>query len=447
MNDLRNAPEAPASAPRSVLAPERRYWTALTVTLAGAIVFALVLQTPPALSPNDTSRWNAIWAMVHTGRCSWVGDKPFWTIDRCTYDPIPTTQHAQSARWYSSKPYFMQVLAAGVAWPFCRLLGLNVADDLAVVGRLIIIAFNVVPFLLLVTFYGRLLGKMGVESFTFAFCLLTAAAGTYLSGWCITLNNHIPAAVCVFFAMYALHEIAANPRAGLGWHLAAGLFAGMATAFEVQAAAVAGLGGALVWWLRRRNAAGVVAFAAAAGLPVAAYFVCNRVCTGRWTSFQWTFPRHYDPYWARPTGIDALDEPKGWYLFNLLLGHHGFFSLTPVFLVAAVGLVRNLRAPGPLRPLALLTGLASVVLIGFETAVTSNYGGTSQGARWLFWLIPIWLVMLPAGVEGARGRSGGRWLLLASLGVSTFSVGYALKLPWSRSWLHDLFYLAGLTNY
>ena len=26
-----------------------------------------------------------------------------------------------------------------------------------------------------------------------------------------------------------------------------------------------------------------------------------------------------------------------------------------------------------------------------------NYGGSTQGLRWLFWLIPFWLVVLPPG--------------------------------------------------
>ena len=35
--------------------------------------------------------------------------------------------------------------------------------------------------------------------------------------------------------------------------------------------------------------------------------------------------------------MDALDEPKPVYLFHMILGHHGVFSLTPIFLFSAYG--------------------------------------------------------------------------------------------------------------
>ena len=41
-----------------------------------------------------------------------------------------------------------------------------------------------------------------------------------------------------------------------------------------------------------------------------------------------------------------------------------------------------------------------------------NYGGSTQGLRWLFWLIPMWLLCLPAGLATGQegvGRVGLGW--------------------------------------
>jgi hypothetical protein len=57
--------------------------------------------------------------------------------------------------------------------------------------------------------------------------------------------------------------------------------------------------------------------------------------------------------------------------------------------------------------------------------------------RWLFWLIPFWLVVLPAGVEGGQRNRWVRGLTLLALMVSVFSVGYALRSPWSHPWVLD----------
>ena len=66
-----------------------------------------------------------------------------------------------------------------------------------------------------------------------------------------------------------------------------------------------------------------------------------------------------------------------------------------------------------------------------------NYGGSTQGLRWLFWLIPFWLLLLPKGVEGGQSRSWTRGLTLLALAISVISVGYAMRNPWSHPWILD----------
>lgn len=450
-------PQRPAAgAPASDDSVRPLYAVAVTVAVTFAVVAALILQTSPTLSPNDTSRWNAVWAMVETGRCSWIGNGPWWTIDRCTYDPIGTREQILHARWYSSKPYFMQVLLAGIAWPICRLAHLDLKEHLNIVGRAVLILFNAVPLALFLAFFGRWLIRLRTGGFAFACSLIAAAAGTYLTAYCITLNNHVPAAICAFFSLYALFGISTRgAEASWGWFAMAGFFAGMAAAFDAPAAAILGLGFVYAAWLfvRQRRSTGrnewaTAAFVPAAFVPVCGYFLANYLCTGQWLSFQWRFPQHYDPYWNKPVGLDALNEPKGLYLFHQTFGHHGFFTLTPIFLVSVVGFVRNLRdRQRGLRPIAAISALSSLAVFAFVTWKTHNYGGTCQGSRWLFWLIPMWLIMLPAGVEWIARRPLGRWLAVLFLAVSAFSMAYASRMPWSRSWLHELCAAAGIIHY
>jgi hypothetical protein len=88
--------------------------------------------------------------------------------------------------------------------------------------------------------------------------------------------------------------------------------------------------------------------------------------------------------------------------------------------------------------MAAIVLLTSLAVFAFNVKKTNNYGGTCQGPRWLFFLIPPWLMMLPAGVERIVRSRAGRWLACVLLGVSTFSVVYAARMPWSESWLHHL---------
>jgi hypothetical protein len=101
--------------------------------------------------------------------------------------------------------------------------------------------------------------------------------------------------------------------------------------------------------------------------------------------------------------------------------------------------------------LALLVFLVSAVAMGAVIYKTNNYGGGCQGPRHLFWMIPLWLLMLPAGVELFSRHWSGRVACYALFAVSLFSVYWALpqvddplqvpppSRPWSMSWAHSLF--------
>ena len=157
--------------------------------------------------------------------------------------------------------------------------------------------------------------------------------------------------------------------------------------------------------------------------------------------------------WKTPLELDAFNdhpEPYGIYLFHMTLGHHGIFSLTPIFLFSIMGAARLLWGGG--RPFAVLRGrgtamaamawlttVLTVVVLAFYTwnPKARNYGGSTQGLRWLFWLIPFGCFCSQAELRGAKPASWVRCLALLALGISVVSVGYAIRNPWSHPWILD----------
>src|SRR4029077_13329012 len=105
-------------------------------------------------------------------------------------------------------------------------------------------------------------------------------------------------------------------------------------------------------------------------------------------------------------GIDwaYTQESRGTYAVNLLIGHHGWFSLTPLWLLLLLpfrGRRRKLRQADPGESsrgipwfCVPLTLMISVVVIGFYALKSNNYGGFANGPRWLMWLTPLWLLCL-----------------------------------------------------
>jgi hypothetical protein len=115
-----------------------------------------------------------------------------------------------------------------------------------------------------------------------------------------------------------------------------------------------------------------------------------------------------------------------------------------------LGVWRCLRSPHhPLRGFAVLAAFLTLVLLVFYTffAGQRNYGGMCCGLRWFFWLIPLWLMLLP---EGLRKRSGRRWfrgMALALLLVSAVSTFYCARNPWTRPWIQQYLYYKGWIKY
>ena len=166
-------------------------------------------------------------------------------------------------------------------------------------------------------------------------------------------------------------------------------------------------------------------------------------------------------------GIDFNQEPTATYAFHLLLGHHGWFSLTPAFLASLAGLILLTRTAGAnvlnvlgravsptervFTPALLgpLTLAVSAVVFGFYLTRTQsyNYGGNTSGPRWLFWLIPLW-VLAAAPAADRLGRANlGRVVAALLLGFSVLSVFYPAWNPWRSPWVLQLCERAGWVSY
>ncbi|HEY2827016.1 MAG TPA: hypothetical protein VGJ04_05390, partial [Pirellulales bacterium] len=154
-----------------------------------------------------------------------------------------------------------------------------------------------------------------------------------------------------------------------------------------------------------------------------------------------------ESYWRRPEGIDIGEASIGKYVLNVLVGHHGIFSLTPIWLLAIPGFVvlaagKNYRMPAA----AVGIGLVSIVCIVFYVLLPieeRNYGGMASGFRWVFWLAPLWLLaLLPMADQLSRWLSGRLfgYLLLA---LSVLSAAYAVWNPWVQPWLWNLWTYVG----
>jgi hypothetical protein len=366
----------------------------------------------------------------------------------------------------------MATLVAGEYWLLNRVLKWDIVHDRWLVMPAIILTWNVLPFAVYLVLLGRIIDATGKTDFGKLFAFTAAAVGTFLTTFTGTLNNHLPAAFCVLFASYPLLKAVLESRDMTPREYAAcGFFAAFAATFELPALSFLAALGLPLLIARPRNT--VLFFVPAALVPLAALFACNYAAMGRfmpaYSEFGGPWYNFEDSHWAKrgtpkAVGIDFNDEPTTTYAFHLLLGHHGWFSLTPVWLVAAVGLaVAGIKSAPAVRAVfnkpkgtgwtlemfAAMTLVVSVVVFVFYLTRTQsyNYGGNTSGPRWLFWLIPLWALALAPAADRLGRTSGGRLLAAVLLGASVLSVFYPAWNPWRNPWILQLMEYTGWLRY
>lgn len=139
-------------------------------------------------------------------------------------------------------------------------------------------------------------------------------------------------------------------------------------------------------------------------------------------------------------GVDVGEPSRANYTVQCLVGHHGIFSLTPVWLLTVIGLCLGLVRDPRWKVLAGSTILLSVVVIGFyllRPQLDRNYGGQCSALRWVFWLSPLWILTMAPAVSWLNRSHWGRWFCGTLLVLSAASALIPTYNPWVHPWLYQ----------
>lgn len=171
----------------------------------------------------------------------------------------------------------------------------------------------------------------------------------------------------------------------------------------------------------------------------------NRWSVARWDDW-YEYPNTYWKDGAR-RGVDKGESSKLVYLAQMTFGHHGLFSLTPLWLLVPVGLlVGMVRGSSESRRLMLAISVASIVCFLFylnRPLIDRNYGGVSICFRWLLWFAPLWLLVATPVMAWFETTAARRGTLYAMLALSVFSMSASLESPWQSPWLYRFWQFLG----
>jgi hypothetical protein len=425
-------------------------------------------QQRPFLSGNDRSRWMTARALVEHGtyRIDDVIQEPGWdTIDMVKHDDAGNAAYpADQGHLYSSKPPLFSTLMAGEYWVIHKVTGKTLGTHPYEIGRFMLITINVTALAVMLVSLAVAAERFGATDYGRVFMVASAAFGTLLTTFVIAINNHLiaasSAALCLAIAFPIWYD---NRREW--WRFAlVGFLAAFTVTNELPALAFFGLLGLgfLFRWPRET----LLAATPAALVVAVAYFGTVYAAHGTWVPpygqradennwYRYEFHRNgkvVESYWndrLKRSPVDQGEEDQATYALHALVGHHGIFSLTPIWLLTIPGLALYFRRDGETdsrRALAAFIAILSLVCIVFfllRPLDDRNYGGTSIGFRWVFWLAPLWLIgLLPAADWCATTRTR-RTIAAVLLGLSAISVSFPTWNPWTHPWLMQFMHYLG----
>lgn len=435
-----------------------RYVALLVVAVAGATGLASILTLdvrysadrwpenrpfPTAFfSANDRSRWCTVWSLVERGtyQIDEIIARPGWdTIDKVRLE----------GHFYSSKPPFLATLAAGCYWVLKHMAGFDLAERPHQAARAVLILFNLVPWVAALWLLSGMLERYARLELARVVVMMAAGFCTLLTPFLVTFNNHTVAAASLVFALAAFLRIRQDNQGTWWWYALAGFWGAFTACCELPAA----LWGAWLFlvlaWKSPRQA--LLVFLPAALLPLAFFLVTNWLATGGLVPVYASFSAADSPYkyivdgipsyWMEPSPIDQSEPSALVYLFHCVLGHHGIFSLSPIFLLtAAAWLTIRRHKPHPLYLACQVSMALTIWVLAFYVARSDsrNYGGMTSGLRWAYWLVPLWLLGMVPVLDAGLPRRGLRGAVVVLAAISAFSAGFPRFNPWQQPWLAQL---------
>jgi hypothetical protein len=366
--------------------------------VAGLIIVSATLWSAwgalhPFSGDTSNSRMATVYGLVHNG--TWQIDEPDSVnpFEGGTVDKVKV-----EGRTYSSKP---PVLPLMMTAEYAVLYGLGMHDlrdeaDRAAVLKIQTLTFITIPFAVSGILFFLTMRSFRLNAGAKLVGLTALMWGSEYAGYAGTMNNHVPATVCLLGALglYRMVQDKKNVQTGIMCGIA-GMCLGLAVTIDLPSAIfVLVLVIAFIHKFSYRNTLWGIGGAL---IPIAVHSAIMVSLHGSPLPFQMDhdYYMYEESYWRDPYGVDALNHPWGLYLFNMTIGRVGAFILYPVLAVGGLGLIAGVaRKNSDTRLWDTGILVAFLVLMLYYLTGTNNYGGASFGFRWFIIITPFFALAL-----------------------------------------------------
>lgn len=411
--------------------PQRSGWlqthfVATLMMLTSLVMVLWNLQDASLRNANTASRYATIESLVDYGTYFIDDSQYVHTIDK----------KKVGDHYISSKPPLLPTYGAGVYWVYQKLTGQTIAENEGNVVRL-------------VTFFTSFLSHAVFLIYLYRFCLtffrrrltvlVTTAAGCFSFlgvAYATAINNHSIGATLALVGLFHAYRAGKGSPGYKDWILA-GFWLGVNGAVDLTCLAfvpTVGLYLLLKDWRKALVAFGFAALPGLLSLSLLNYHITGSIKPFYSNSELQNFSDNYFKY--HRSGIDALREPKHIYAWNVLLGHHGVFSMTPLLGFGLYELIRHIKNRTYLRESLVVLSVLLMVFY-FYIFRTRNYGGWCVGMRWLVPFMPLLLLYFGAWFDRVKLTRLTLTSVACAFAIGCFHVQDGLTSPFQFSVWHN----------
>jgi hypothetical protein len=399
-----------------------------------AVMVMWNLQTTSMKNANTASRYAAIQSLVDYGTYS-INESQY----RFTIDKMKVGKH-----YISSKPPTLPTYAAGTYWIFQKLTGKTLANNEGAAVWWVSLCTGWLAHVIFLIYLYRLCKILLRRQLAVISTVAVGGFATLGVAYATAINNHSISAAMGLVGLYYACRIRHQRDAKLRHWVQSGLCFGFMTSVDLPSGAFMV---AAFFYLATYDWRRTLLLFVPAMLPgIVIHQSLTYGITGSWkpTYLNSDLKDFADNYFRQKrTGIDGLNEPKHIYGFNVLFGHHGLFSMTPLFFLSAWEIIRSIRFRRFL-PETLLVASLVLVITSFYIFKSRNYGGWSVGMRHMVPIMPLLVLYFGLWLDRVRLT---QWVwagVLAAFSVSAFHVQDGLTSPFQFSVWHN--WLDGTPN-
>lgn len=403
------------------------------VIIFTSTLFVLAGLREVSLNDNVNSRLASAYSLVHYG--TWQLDRPVdeppLYFEQNTVDKVKIGGHV-----YSTKPPLMPLVMAGEYWLLHTALGWKLEPQAAAkpIIQFMTFTLGIVPHFLTLIFFLGILGFFITDVKQQTLPLFSLAFATQLPGFATTLNNHTTGVFLLVATLYFALGIVLGKRKPSALNFALfGIFGGLTFAIDLPMTIFVAVAGLYLFYFFPKQAIGIALPVML--LPLALHFGIMLYVTGSPLPIQMreSLYLYEGSYWRIPGGMDALNEPKGIYLFHATFGRYGLFLLFPILLTGVWGLLHAiLKKETTQRGYIIVAGMLTGIVFSYYILTTNNYGGAAYGFRWFIGLMPVLLLMAAPVWRMSCGKFHTLVLVLLLI-VSMYSAFDCYQEPWGAN--------------